>query len=197
MQVCKAISKQSQQFAENEALELVPSHADGVESKKIVTTSCCLSMCVPHLPVPCIMGQDLIPQEALMTLIPIVCNLELELQCRRKKKERAYFASSFHPCAARANSSRCARSVRAPPLALRKHHPLLCARCRFALRKVQVCSARSTRLLWARCRVALREVQGRPGRGEGLRCARVRVALGEVQGRFWRGAGSLCASRHL
>ena len=73
----------------------------------------------------------------------------------------------------------------------------LCARCRFALRKVQVHSTQGTRSLWARCRVALREVQGRPGRGEGLRCARVRVALGEVQGRFWRGAGSLCASRHL
>ena len=73
----------------------------------------------------------------------------------------------------------------------------LCARCRFALRKVQVHSTQGTRSPWARCRVALREVQGRPGRGEGLRCARVRVALGEVQGRFWRGAGSLCASRHL
>ena len=49
-----------------------------------------------------------------------------------------------------------------------EHPPLLCARCRFALRKVQVRSARGTRSH----RVALRKVQGRSAQGAGSPWAR-------------------------
>ena len=74
--MCSTVDQQLQEFTANAALQLVPAHAANAPNTCLVTT--CLSLFIPCALVPCVIGQHLTLREVLTTLVPIICDLELE-----------------------------------------------------------------------------------------------------------------------
>lgn len=76
--ICNTVDLQLQQFAGDEALQVVPRHAVNAANTRAVKTP--MSMHIPCALVPSVMGQNLTPREALTTLVPVMQDLELEPQ---------------------------------------------------------------------------------------------------------------------
>ena len=68
VRVCNTVNWQIQDFNENEELRLVPAHARNAPNTRAIKTR--RSMHILALLVPHVIGQDLTPRKALVTLLP-------------------------------------------------------------------------------------------------------------------------------